>query len=185
MGGTGPAAQCPSSWPGICSQLATLTSRWSSAGTSRSTRSSDTTTATFPASTPWSESPLPAPLTPASTPRSTSLPLVDATQVCVSGTCARALTSTLSLGTRAQSRQYAASRRTRRSSRAAWTVLSSELRVASKADSRLWDLAAGKAMTTLTHHKKAVRSIAIHPSEYSFASGSSGSNKCVFPLFLH
>lgn len=34
-------------------------------------------------------------------------------------------------------------------------------------------------MTTLTHHKKAVRSVVIHPTEYSFASGSSGNNKCV------
>ncbi|KAJ2920557.1 hypothetical protein H1R20_g16539, partial [Candolleomyces eurysporus] len=41
---------------------------------------------------------------------------------------------------------------------------------------RLWDLAAGKTMTTLTHHKKSVRSLAIHPTEYSFASGSAGGN---------
>lgn len=44
---------------------------------------------------------------------------------------------------------------------------------------RLWDLAAGKCMTTLTHHKKSVRSLAIHPVEYSFASASSGGNKYV------
>jgi pleiotropic regulator 1 len=29
-------------------------------------------------------------------------------------------------------------------------------------------------MVTLTHHKKSVRSLAIHPTEYSFASGSAG-----------
>lgn len=42
---------------------------------------------------------------------------------------------------------------------------------------RLWDLAAGKAMTTLTHHKKSVRALAIAPHEYTFASASSGGNK--------
>jgi pleiotropic regulator 1 len=42
---------------------------------------------------------------------------------------------------------------------------------------RLWDLAAGKTMTTLTHHKKSVRALAVHPIEYSFASGSAGGNK--------
>lgn len=31
-------------------------------------------------------------------------------------------------------------------------------------------------MVTLTHHKKSVRSLAIHPTEYSFASGSAGGN---------
>ncbi|KAJ7048589.1 WD40-repeat-containing domain protein [Mycena amicta] len=41
---------------------------------------------------------------------------------------------------------------------------------------RLWDLAAGKARVTLTHHKKSVRALAIHPTEYSFASGSAGGN---------
>ncbi|KAI0738144.1 WD40 repeat-like protein [Daedaleopsis nitida] len=35
---------------------------------------------------------------------------------------------------------------------------------------RLWDLAAGKTMVTLTHHKKSVRALAIHPTEYTFAS---------------
>lgn len=34
-------------------------------------------------------------------------------------------------------------------------------------------------MTTLTHHKKSVRALAIHPIEYSFASGSAGGNKSV------
>jgi WD40 repeat protein len=42
---------------------------------------------------------------------------------------------------------------------------------------RLWDLAAGKTMTTLTHHKKSVRALAIHPTEYSFASASAGGIK--------
>ncbi|KAI0029015.1 WD40 repeat-like protein [Vararia minispora EC-137] len=41
---------------------------------------------------------------------------------------------------------------------------------------RLWDLAAGKTMVTLTHHKKSVRALAVHPTEYSFASGSAGGN---------
>lgn len=41
---------------------------------------------------------------------------------------------------------------------------------------RLWDLAAGKTMVTLTHHKKSVRAIAVHPTEYSFATGSAGGN---------
>ena len=31
-------------------------------------------------------------------------------------------------------------------------------------------------MVTLTHHKKSVRSIAIHPTEYSFATASAGGN---------
>ena len=31
-------------------------------------------------------------------------------------------------------------------------------------------------MVTLTHHKKSVRAIAIHPTEYSFATGSAGGN---------
>ncbi|KAJ7581130.1 WD40-repeat-containing domain protein [Mycena floridula] len=42
---------------------------------------------------------------------------------------------------------------------------------------RLWDLAAGKTMVTLTHHKKSIRALAIHPTEFSFASGSAGSIK--------
>ena len=41
---------------------------------------------------------------------------------------------------------------------------------------RLWDLAAGRTMVTLTHHKKSVRALAIHPTEYSFASASAGGN---------
>ena len=42
---------------------------------------------------------------------------------------------------------------------------------------RLWDLAAGKSMGTLTHHKKGVRALAIHPKEFTFASGSTNSIK--------
>ncbi|KAI8089569.1 WD40-repeat-containing domain protein [Halteromyces radiatus] len=37
---------------------------------------------------------------------------------------------------------------------------------------RLWDLAAGKTMGVLTHHKKSVRALALHPTEFGFASGS-------------
>lgn len=55
---------------------------------------------------------------------------------------------------------------------------------------RLWDLAAGKTMTTLTHHHKSVRSIAIHPTEYSFATASAGGNNikkwaCPNGTFVH
>ncbi|MCJ1468661.1 pre-mRNA-splicing factor prp46 [Pseudocyphellaria aurata] len=42
---------------------------------------------------------------------------------------------------------------------------------------RLWDLAAGKTLATLTHHKKGVRALAVHPVEWTFASGSTGSIK--------
>lgn len=42
---------------------------------------------------------------------------------------------------------------------------------------RLWDLAAGKSMGVLTHHKKGVRALAVHPTEFTFASGSTGSIK--------
>jgi len=37
---------------------------------------------------------------------------------------------------------------------------------------KLWDLAAGKSITTLTNHKKSVRALAAHPTELSFASGA-------------
>ncbi|KIM31405.1 hypothetical protein M408DRAFT_258850 [Serendipita vermifera MAFF 305830] len=55
---------------------------------------------------------------------------------------------------------------------------------------RLWDLTAGKTMIQLTHHKKSVRALAIHPREYSFASGSAGGNnikkwKCPEGTFVH
>jgi pleiotropic regulator 1 len=42
---------------------------------------------------------------------------------------------------------------------------------------RMYDLAAGKTMGVLTHHKKGVRDLAIHPSEYTFASASPGQIK--------
>lgn len=42
---------------------------------------------------------------------------------------------------------------------------------------RLWDLTAGKTMGVLTHHKKGVRALALHPTEWTFASGSAGSIK--------
>jgi pleiotropic regulator 1 len=51
-----------------------------------------------------------------------------------------------------------------------WSTKNAQLRL------RLWDLAAGKTMVTLTHHKKSVRALAIHPTEYSFASASAGGN---------
>ncbi|KAJ2816625.1 pre-mRNA-splicing factor prp46, partial [Coemansia furcata] len=42
---------------------------------------------------------------------------------------------------------------------------------------RLWDLAAGKSMMTLTHHKKSVRALALHPTQFGFASASSDNVK--------
>jgi pleiotropic regulator 1 len=41
----------------------------------------------------------------------------------------------------------------------------------------MWDLAAGKAMGVLTHHKKGVRSVVTHPTEFTFATGSTNSIK--------
>jgi WD40 repeat protein len=45
-------------------------------------------------------------------------------------------------------------------------------------------------MTTLTHHHKSVRSLAVHPTEYSFASASAGGNNikkwaCPQGTFVH
>jgi pleiotropic regulator 1 len=37
---------------------------------------------------------------------------------------------------------------------------------------KLWDLAKGSTMATLTHHKKSIRSLVIHPTEYSMATAS-------------
>ncbi len=37
---------------------------------------------------------------------------------------------------------------------------------------RLWDLAAGKTQTVLTHHKKPIRGLALHPTQYAFATAS-------------
>ncbi|KAF0452760.1 WD40 repeat-like protein [Gigaspora margarita] len=42
---------------------------------------------------------------------------------------------------------------------------------------RLWDLAAGKTLSTLTHHKKSVRALTLHPTEFTFASGSADNIK--------
>ena len=42
---------------------------------------------------------------------------------------------------------------------------------------RMWDLAAGKTMGVLTNHKKGVRSLAVHPKEFTFASASAHSIK--------
>ncbi|KAF2691115.1 pre-mRNA-splicing factor prp46 [Lentithecium fluviatile CBS 122367] len=42
---------------------------------------------------------------------------------------------------------------------------------------RLWDLAANKTMAVLTHHKKAVRSLTLHPTEFTFGSASAQSIK--------
>lgn len=42
---------------------------------------------------------------------------------------------------------------------------------------RLWDLRAGKTLTTLTHHKKSVRAMVQHPSEHAFASASADNIK--------
>jgi pleiotropic regulator 1 len=40
---------------------------------------------------------------------------------------------------------------------------------------KLWDLAAGKCMTTLTHHKKGIRAVAINHSNFTFSTASTGS----------
>ena len=42
---------------------------------------------------------------------------------------------------------------------------------------KLWDLAAGKVMTTLTNHKKGVRGLVAHHSEFTFASASADNIK--------
>lgn len=42
---------------------------------------------------------------------------------------------------------------------------------------RMYDLAAGKTMGVLTHHKKGVRDLAVHPTEFTFASASPGQIK--------
>ena len=42
---------------------------------------------------------------------------------------------------------------------------------------KLWDLAAGKSMATLTNHSKSIRSVAIHPTEYTFVSCAPEANK--------
>ena len=42
---------------------------------------------------------------------------------------------------------------------------------------RTYDMTAGKCMTTLTHHKKGIRALAMHPIEHTFASGAGDSLK--------
>ena len=53
---------------------------------------------------------------------------------------------------------------------------------------RLWDLVAGRASAVLTNHKKAVRSVLVHPREYTFVSGAADNLKkwkCPEGRFLH
>jgi pleiotropic regulator 1 len=53
---------------------------------------------------------------------------------------------------------------------------------------RLWDLVAGRCVTTLTHHRNAVRANVIHPRENTFAAASADVvNKYAFPdgRFVH
>jgi pleiotropic regulator 1 len=42
---------------------------------------------------------------------------------------------------------------------------------------RLWDMVKGASVATLTHHKKGIRSLLMHPTEYSMASGGSDNLK--------
>jgi len=42
---------------------------------------------------------------------------------------------------------------------------------------KLWDLAAGKCQCTLTNHKKSIRALARHPTEFTFASGAADNIK--------
>lgn len=37
---------------------------------------------------------------------------------------------------------------------------------------RLWDIRKNETITTLTHHKKSVRTMALHPKEKTFSSAS-------------
>ena len=37
---------------------------------------------------------------------------------------------------------------------------------------KLWDLAMGRTIATLTNHKKSVRALTFHPLEYTFVSAS-------------
>lgn len=41
----------------------------------------------------------------------------------------------------------------------------------------LWDIIGGKAIKTITNHKKAVRSMAIHPTEYTFVTAAADNIK--------
>jgi len=42
---------------------------------------------------------------------------------------------------------------------------------------RCWDLITGKTTSVLTHHKKGIRSLLVHPTEYTFASGAADNVK--------
>ncbi len=42
---------------------------------------------------------------------------------------------------------------------------------------RLWDLAAGKVRSVLTHHKKSVRALVAHARDFAFVSGAADSIK--------
>lgn len=47
---------------------------------------------------------------------------------------------------------------------------------------RLWSLESGRCMQTLTYHKKGVRALSLHPTQFAFASASTGSiKKCTLP----
>ena len=37
---------------------------------------------------------------------------------------------------------------------------------------KTWDVRTGTSLYTLTHHKKGVRALIVHPTEYTFASGA-------------
>lgn len=53
---------------------------------------------------------------------------------------------------------------------------------------RTWDLAAGKKINVLTNHKKSIRSLVIHPTEYTFASAGADNVKkwqCPEGRFMH
>lgn len=41
----------------------------------------------------------------------------------------------------------------------------------------LWDIIAGKSMKIITNHKKAVRSIVVHPKEYTFMTAAADNLK--------
>jgi pleiotropic regulator 1 len=45
---------------------------------------------------------------------------------------------------------------------------------------RVWDLAAGKTLKTLTNHKKGIRGLVFHPREYTFASGAADHIKVIY-----
>jgi WD40 repeat protein len=42
---------------------------------------------------------------------------------------------------------------------------------------RTWDLAKGRTISVLTHHKKGVRALLGHPEEYTFASAAADNIK--------